>query len=93
MKNLNFNSQSGWFVTDALDGGSSGIVAYQLTYPNHGAKVIVETCIDESLGWSVADAKIALSNVHGDVINGVIDGLNVRIRTNYLPTQAKVTNL
>lgn len=93
MENLNFKPKDGWFATDPLNGGDNGIVAFQLTFAEKGARVIVETCVDESLGWNPVDAKVSHDASHGDVINGVLEGLNVRIRTNYMPTQAKITNL
>lgn len=93
MENLNFKPQGGWFVTDPLDGGDSGIVAYQLAFEIPGARVDVETCIDPSISWNVVDKKVVHGYTHGDIINGVLNGLNVRIKTNYMPKQAKVTNL
>lgn len=92
MDNLTFKPFGGWYVTDSLNGGDSGIVAFQLAFPNNGAKVIVEYGIDPDMACVVADAKTA-GYAHGDIINGIRPGLNVRIRTNYMPDTAKVKNL
>lgn len=93
MENLNFEKINGSYVSDLLDGGESGVVAFQLVFENPGAKVAIEICVDRAMGWNVADTKFVQGYMYCNVINGVLKGLNVRIRTSERPDKAKISIL